>query len=85
MIAKRLKESRLKREISQEQLGILAGIDEATARSRISHYESARSSPSFKDACNIAKVLRVPVCYFYIKSDSFAERVLKLYEEFGDE
>ncbi|MBW5812597.1 MULTISPECIES: helix-turn-helix transcriptional regulator [Yersinia] len=76
MISKRLKESRLRREISQEKLGVLAGIEEATARSRISHYESARSSPSFKVACNIAKVLHVPVCYFYIESDSFAERVL---------
>jgi len=40
MIPKRLKTARLAAKLSQEKLGVLAGIEESTARSRISQYES---------------------------------------------
>ncbi|HEE4268670.1 TPA: transcriptional regulator, partial [Klebsiella pneumoniae] len=40
MIPKRLKDARLRAGLTQEKLGVMAGIEEATAYSRLSHYES---------------------------------------------
>ncbi|MGK0600320.1 helix-turn-helix transcriptional regulator [Yokenella regensburgei] len=79
MISKRLKEARLRAKMTQEKLGVMAGIEEATAYSRLSHYENGTHKPTFELVCEFAKVLDVPECYFYIVDDEFAEDVLKLY------
>lgn len=81
MNPKRLYECRLASGYSQEKLGIAAGIDEFTARNRVSKYETGRNSPSFDLAREFARVLDVPVCYFYIMEDDFAEAVLQLYRQ----
>ncbi|EEJ7233452.1 helix-turn-helix transcriptional regulator [Salmonella enterica subsp. enterica serovar Ceyco] len=79
MIPKRLKEARLRAKLTQEKLGVLAGIEEATAYSRLSHYENGTHKPTFDLVCEFAKVLNVPECYFYTVDDNFAEAVLDLY------
>lgn len=79
MIPKRLKEARLRAKLTQEKLGVLAGIEEATAYSRLSHYENGTHKPTFDLACEFARVLNVPECYFYTVDDDFAEAVLDLY------
>lgn len=56
----------------------MAGIEEATAYSRMSHYENGTHRPSFETVCAFAKVLNVPECYFYTVDDSFAEALLEL-------
>ncbi|HHD7487397.1 TPA: helix-turn-helix domain-containing protein [Klebsiella oxytoca] len=81
MIPKRLKDARLRAGLTQEKLGVMAGIEEATAYSRLSHYESGTHKPSFELVCAFAKVLDVPECYFYTVDDEFAEAVLNLYRE----
>ncbi|MCG8710556.1 helix-turn-helix transcriptional regulator [Brenneria sp. 4F2] len=81
MIPKRLKTARLRANLTQERLGVLAGIEEATAYSRLSHYENGTHKPTFELACEFARVLNVPECYFYIVDDEFAEDVLNLYLE----
>ncbi|EJE3041287.1 helix-turn-helix transcriptional regulator [Salmonella enterica] len=81
MNPKRLQERRLVCGLSQEKLGTAAGIDEFTARNRVSKYEAGRNSPSFELAREFARVLDVPVCYFYIMEDDFAEAVLRLYRQ----
>ncbi|TKI07752.1 helix-turn-helix transcriptional regulator [Martelella alba] len=80
MIAKRLKEARKRARLTQEKLAVLAGIDEATARSRISQYENGIYRPTFETCCALAKVLDVPECYFYTVDDVFASALLNLYE-----
>ncbi|WP_145515763.1 helix-turn-helix domain-containing protein [Yersinia aleksiciae] len=80
MIPKRLKTARLKANLTQEKLGVLAGIDEATAYSRMSHYESGTHRPTFETVCAFARVLNVPESYFYTLDDSFAEALLELHE-----
>lgn len=80
MIAKRLKEARLRAKLTQEKLGVLAGIDEATAYSRLSHYENGTHKPTYELVCEFARVLDVPECYFYIRDDKFAEDVLALFK-----
>ncbi|WP_410955563.1 helix-turn-helix domain-containing protein [Raoultella planticola] len=79
MIPKRLKEARQRAKLTQEKLGVLAGIEEATAYSRLSHYENGTHKPTFDLVCEFAKVLNVPECYFYTVDDDFAEAVLDLY------
>lgn len=83
MIPKRLKEARLRAKLTQEKLGVLAGIEEATAYSRLSHYENGTHKPTFELVCEFARVLDVPECYFYTMDDGFAEAILKLYFEYN--
>ncbi|MFP9469178.1 helix-turn-helix domain-containing protein [Pectobacterium brasiliense] len=79
MLPIRLKTARLRANLTQEKLGVLAGIEEATARSRISQYESGIHRPTFEMMCAFAKVLNVPECYFYTVDDEFSEIILKLH------
>lgn len=79
MLPKRLKAARKKARLTQEKLGVMAGIDESTARSLVSQYESGTYRPTFEMMCSIAKVLNVLECYFYTVDDEFAEAVLGLY------
>ena len=83
MIPHRLKSARTKARLTQEKLGVLAGIDESTARSRVSQYENGTYSPNFDTMCHFARVLNVPECYVYIIDDAFAEEVLVLYAAFN--
>ncbi|MBN3342621.1 helix-turn-helix transcriptional regulator [Pectobacterium brasiliense] len=79
MLPIRLKTARLRANLTQEKLGVLAGIEEATARSRISQYESGIHRPTFEVMCAFAKVLNVPECYFYTVEDDFSEKILDIY------
>lgn len=84
MLPIRLKTARLQANLTQEKLGVLAGIEEATARSRISQYESGIHRPTFEMMCAFAKVLNVPECYFYTVDDNFAEVVLKAHNQWSN-
>ncbi|MCM2446912.1 helix-turn-helix transcriptional regulator [Rahnella sp. CG8] len=81
MIGKRLKEARKMCGMTQERLGVMIGIEEATARQRISQYELGTHTPKFSLACQMAELLGMPECYFYVKDDEFAKKVLDLYRE----
>jgi transcriptional regulator with XRE-family HTH domain len=59
-------------------LGIAAGMDEFSASSRMNHYELGRHTPDYSTLKRIAKVLRLPVAYFFAESDELAE-VIKLF------
>lgn len=47
MLITRLKEARRRAGLTQEKLGILAGLDEASASTRINQYEKGKHSPNF--------------------------------------
>jgi len=72
-IRKRLKEARENIAISQKKLGVLAGIDEFVASPRVNQYERGVHTPSYETLLTFAKVLSVPVEYFYIAEDQVAE------------
>ncbi|EDV9704813.1 helix-turn-helix transcriptional regulator [Salmonella enterica subsp. enterica] len=84
MLPIRLKTARQQANLTQEKLGVLAGIEEATARSRVSQYESGIHRPTFEMMCAFAKVLKVPECYFYTMDDDFAEIILQTYNEWSN-
>lgn len=76
IVASRLKEARLKAGISQEKLGILAGIDEFSASARVNQYERGKHTPDFRTLERLALVLGVPVPYFYANDDELAQFIL---------
>lgn len=80
MITKRLKEARLRAGLSQEKLGILAGIDEASASARMNQYEKGKHTPDFNTVEKFAKVLDIPVPYFYTTDDTLAELIYLYYK-----
>lgn len=75
MLPHRLKAARLKTGLSQQKLGILAGIDEATASARMNQYEKGIHTRDFALACKLAEVLNIPTCYFYTVEDDLAEYI----------
>lgn len=83
-IHKRLKEARLLVGISQKQLGIAAGIDEFSSSARMNQYERGKHIPDFLTLKNIAKILTVPVPYFYTEDNILAEIVL-MYGQISNE
>lgn len=72
VVGKRLKEARIRVGLSQEQLGIQSGIDEASASARMNRYERGTRSPTIELIGRIAQVLGLPVAYFYAEDDSEA-------------
>lgn len=62
--------------MTQEKLGILAGLDEASASTRINQYEKGKHAPNFETVCNLAKALNVPVSFLYTPEDDLAQFIL---------
>lgn len=80
VFAKRLKEARLNAGLSQEQLGVLIGIEEASASSRMNHYEKSRHEPDFSAIERMAAVLKVPESFFFEKDDQIALLLLSIHQ-----
>lgn len=78
--AKRLKEARTKAGLTQQELGVLAGIDEANASAKMNQYEQGVHIPKFARLKDLAKALKVPTAYFYAESNELAE-LLQAYEK----
>ncbi|MGE8188829.1 helix-turn-helix domain-containing protein [Pseudomonas sp. NPDC086278] len=68
----RLKEARKAQGLSQERLGIDAGIDPASASARMSQYEKGVHLPGESIVLQIAAVLNLPTAYFYCEDDETA-------------
>ncbi|MFT3962227.1 helix-turn-helix domain-containing protein [Propionivibrio sp.] len=64
---------------SQEKLGVAIGIDESSARARISRYELGVHEPPLPTVRLIANALNAPVAHLYCDDDSTAELLLKLH------
>lgn len=76
VFSKRLKEARLSKGLSQEQLGLEAGLDAMSASTRMNRYELGKRTPDFPLVEKIAEVLSVPPAYFYAKDDELAQLIL---------
>jgi transcriptional regulator with XRE-family HTH domain len=59
--------------VPQDKLGVAVGMDERTSSARISRYETGIHEPAFATVTNLAKVLQVPVAYFYCEDDRLAD------------
>jgi len=69
---KRLKAARLAAGLSQERLGVLAGVDEMSASARMNQYERGKHAPDYSMVSRLAEVLKVPEAYFYAANDDEA-------------
>ena len=58
--------------ISQEYLGVMAGMDEASASARMNQYEKGKHHPDVLTVERIAGVLNVPEAYFYARDEHMA-------------
>lgn len=76
VFGRRLRERRSLSGLSQEALGIAIGLDETSSRARISRYELGVNEPSLAISRLLAKVLGVPLGYFYCDDDLEAEALL---------
>jgi transcriptional regulator with XRE-family HTH domain len=85
VFAARLKVARLRAKLSQEQLGVLAGIDEMSASARMNQYERGKHEPHSSFVERLADVLRVPMSFFYEKDDDVAQLLLLMHEQPADE
>jgi transcriptional regulator with XRE-family HTH domain len=72
VFSKRLKQARCEAGLSQERLGVLAGIDEMSASARMNQYEKGKHEPDFSMVERIARALDIPVPYFYAEDDDEA-------------
>ncbi|QGZ62874.1 helix-turn-helix domain-containing protein [Paraburkholderia acidisoli] len=80
MVARRLREVRIRNGLSQEKLGVLAGIDEMSASARMNQYERGKHVPDFGTIKRIAAALNVPATYFYAVADDEAALLLRFHQ-----
>ena len=76
VLARRLKEARIRKGLTQEALGVLAGIDEFSASARMNQYEQGKHSPHYQTVSRLAEVLGVSVAYFYADNEQDADLLL---------
>ncbi|CAN0619559.1 Transcriptional regulator [Burkholderia multivorans] len=79
VVAKRLKEARTQAGLSQERLGVLAGIDEMSASARMNQYERSKHVPDFGTVIRIAAALNLPPTFFYAAADEEADLLVKFH------
>lgn len=77
LLAYRLKQARKLKGLSQERLGILAGIDESSASARMNQYEKGVHCPSYDLVKKFALILDVPTCWFYAEDDNLANLIIE--------
>jgi len=76
VFAKRLKEARVRARLTQEQLGINAGIDEFSASARINQYERGKHLPHLLMGQRLAGALHVPTSFLYEEDDLLADLLI---------
>ena len=59
--------------LSQERLGVEAGVDEFSASARINQYERGKHTPDSLMASHLGRVLDVPLAYFWAVDEDEAE------------
>ncbi len=74
--SKRLKQARLIKGLSQEQLGLEAGLDAMSASTRMNRYELGKRAPDFSLIEKLAEVLGVPAAFFFADDEELANLIL---------
>lgn len=73
---RRLKEARLRCQLSQKELGIQAGLDPFVASTRINRYELGVHEPDMMTIERLAVALAVPTAYLFADDDRLARMIL---------
>ncbi|SHL57870.1 helix-turn-helix transcriptional regulator [Rhodanobacter sp. OK091] len=73
---RRLKEARERKQLSQKDLGIQAGLDQFVASTRINRYELGVHEPDMATIERMAQTLDVPVSYLFADDERLARMIL---------
>lgn len=76
VFGQRLRQLRQRRKLAQDQLGVMAGLEESSSSARMSRYESGVHEPPFQFVEVLAKVLNVSPAYFFCPDDRLADLIL---------
>lgn len=79
IVGRRLRERREALGLAQEKVGVAIGLDESSARARISRYELGVHEPPYETVGLLAAALRAPQTYFYCDDDNIARLLLALH------
>lgn len=79
VLGRRLRFLRELRGWSQEKVGVDIGLDESSARTRISRYELGVHEPPIATARLLSKALDVPLPYLYCEDEQVAKMLLALH------
>ncbi|RON63914.1 transcriptional regulator [Pseudomonas fluorescens] len=79
VLGKRIKQARVFAGLSQEGLGLKAGLDEMSASTRMNRYELGKRVPSPEFVERLGSVLNVPAAYFYAVEEEEAELLVKFH------
>ena len=80
IVGRRMRERREALGLAQEKIGVSIGLDESSARARISRYELGVHEAPVPTAKQIATVLKVPLAYLYCEDDSTATLLVALHK-----
>jgi transcriptional regulator with XRE-family HTH domain len=76
VLGERLKEARVKSGLSQEQLGLQAGLEVESASARMNRYERGTRVPGVELMERIGNVLDMPLTFFYAPDREEAQLVV---------
>lgn len=79
IVGRRLRERREALGLAQEKVGVAIGLDESSARARISRYELGVHEPPVRVTRQIAEALGVPLAYMYCEDDRIADFLMRLH------
>lgn len=79
IVGRRLRERREALGLAQEKVGVAIGLDESSARARISRYELGVHEPPYDTVKLLAEALGVPVTYMYCDDGDVARLLMALY------
>ena len=80
IVGRRMRERREALGLAQEKVGVAIGLDESSARARISRYELGVHEAPVPTAKRIASALKVPLAYLYCEDDSTANLLVELHK-----
>ena len=80
IVGRRMRERREALGLAQEKVGVAIGLDESSARARISRYELGVHEAPVPTAKQIASALKVPLAYLYCEDDSTATLLVALHK-----
>jgi transcriptional regulator with XRE-family HTH domain len=72
VVARRIKQMRIERGLSQLQLGALCELEESAMSARISRYEAGIHAPPVQFVAKFAAVMGVPLPYLYCEDDKLS-------------
>jgi len=79
IVGRRMRERREALGLAQEKVGVAIGLDESSARARISRYELGVHEPPFATVKLLAEVLQVPVIYLFCEDEDIADLLVLLH------